>query len=379
MLWVDFAEDLDEISAAPQSFQILPHCTLLNNQRRYAASRPHQVFMSSQGSTVRRRSGTDATRPVRSASPAGVLRIAQHCCNIVLNRRGLVNRKIQGTMRTSGYTQPGQADPASGSRVHQRTQRRPASVMAVRHAIDVVRCLSSNEVPLGVSEIARRIGLHKSSVSRLLATLEDAHLVERDRASSKFKLGVGIITLAAPLLSNLRLLDVARPYLEHLAKRSGETISLNIWDGAAAVSVEQVPGGNAIQHYAPPGMRNPAHCTAAGKALLAHASGDDLARILSSGLRSYTPLTTVDNAVLEAELKEIRQHGYALNAGELVHDVGAVACVVRDLEGKVVAAVTATVPMYRFTQERRSVLISLLTDTVWRISQRLGYIDKTAT
>jgi DNA-binding IclR family transcriptional regulator len=210
-----------------------------------------------------------------------------------------------------------------------------------------------------------------------MATLEDLHLVERERESRKFTLGVGIITLAAPLLSNLRLLDVGRPYLEDLAERSGETISLNVWDGDAAVSVEQVPGANAIQHYAPPGMRNPAHCTAAGKVLLAHARASDVARILASELRSYSPLTNVDKSALEAELNEIRQQGYALNAGEFAYDVGAVASVIRDLEGKVVAAVTATVPMYRFAEERREALITMLADTVAKISKRLGYIEQT--
>lgn len=226
---------------------------------------------------------------------------------------------------------------------------------------------------MGVSEIAREVGLHKSTISRLLATLEEAHLVERDTMSGRFSLGAGLISLAAPLISELRLLEVAKPFLEKLAEVSSETVSLNIWDGEAAVSVQQVPGGNAIQHYAPPGMRNPPHCTAAGKVFLAHASVGERSRILDGRLIRYTERTPVDrDAILEA-LERIRRLGYAVNAGEFVSDVGAVASVVRDIDGKAVAAITATVPMYRFGDERQRQLIALVTETAANLSRRLGY------
>jgi DNA-binding IclR family transcriptional regulator len=246
--------------------------------------------------------------------------------------------------------------------------------MAVRHAIDVLRCLSASTEPLGVNELARQVGLHKSSVSRILVTLEDAHLVERSRATNKFTPGIGLVSLAAPLISNLRLLDIARPILEDLAEQSGETVSLNIWDGDAAVSILQVPGANAIKHFAPPGMRNPAHCTAAGKVLLAFAGEEDRDRILSGDLASYTDTTTVDRGKLRDELERVRRQGWAVNEGELEADVGAVAGIVHGLDGQVVAALVATVPMYRFGEERQSQLISYITEIAATLSRRLGHV-----
>lgn len=252
-------------------------------------------------------------------------------------------------------------------------RKRSPVVAAARHAIDVLRTLSSASEPLGVSEVARRIGLHKSSVSRLLHTLEEAHLVEREQPSNRFRLGIGLISLAAPLLSDLRLLDVAKPVLEDLARTSGETVSLNVWDGEAAVSIHQVPGGNAIRHFAPPGMRNPPHCTAAGKILLAHMTEAEVKRVLQGALAPFTERTKVDAEDLMAELATIRLCGYALNEGELEPDVGAVASVIRNIDGVVVAAMVATVPMYRFEESHRTAVIEQVQSAAASVSRRLGH------
>lgn len=254
-----------------------------------------------------------------------------------------------------------------------RQLRRPAFVAAVQHAIEILRGLSAAARPLGVSELARMVGLHKSSVSRLLVTLEQAHLVERDQFSNKFRPGVGLISLAAPLIANLSLLEIATPVLEATARETGETVSLNVWDGEAAVSILQVPGGNAIKHFAPPGMRNPPHCTAAGKVLLARMPDESISHALDRKLEAYTEKTRVDGSELRTELERIRRDGYAINEGELDVDVGAVASAVHDLEGKVVAAIVTTVPMYRFGKQYQAMLIDVVTSASRTLSQRLGY------
>ena len=228
-----------------------------------------------------------------------------------------------------------------------------------------------------MSEIARRVGLHKSSVSRLIATLAQDRLLERDPETRRIRLGVGLISLAAPLLVNVKVAEAARPYLAELARHSGETISFSIWDGAGAVSLEQALGGNAIAHYAPPGSRNPAHCTASGKLLLAFAPSGEIERTLARKLERFTPRTLCDRARLRAELGTIRSHGYALNAGEFAADVGAVAAAVRNVDGDVVGAITATVPMYRFDAARRNELTAMVKDTAAQFSTRLGYVSHT--
>src|SRR3712207_1886402 len=213
----------------------------------------------------------------------------------------------------------------------------PPRIAAVQHAIAVLGAFSAAEPLLGVNEIARRGGLHKSTVSRILATLQDAHLVERDAASGRFTLGAGIVALAGPLLANLNVRDVAQPYLQQLARDTAESVSLSIWNHGEAVNVEQVLGPGLIQHIAPVGRRNPAHCTATGKTFLAYAPPDEVRAVLARGFPRFTERTIVDADALLADLELVRARGYAVNDRELADNLIAVAAPVRDHRGRVVA------------------------------------------
>jgi DNA-binding IclR family transcriptional regulator len=247
-------------------------------------------------------------------------------------------------------------------------------VLSVRHAIEILRCLSHETPLLGITDIASTVGMHKSSVSRIIATLAEDDLVERDAASRRVRLGPGLLSLVAPLLGSIRVVDMAMPQLAELAQRCGETISVSVWDGAGAVNLGQALGGNAVKHYAAPGSRNPAHATASGKLLLAFAPAEAAERILARELRRFTPRTIGTRSGLLAEIATIRRQGYATNDGELSLDVGAVAAPVRNEKGVVVAAITATVPMYRFTTSRRRPLTELVISAAERVSARLGFV-----
>src|SRR6185503_10277750 len=197
-------------------------------------------------------------------------------------------RNGMARMRLDIGRQPGNG---AGRRASPKAEPRPPHVLSVRHAVEILRCLASDPPLVGVSEIASVVGLHKSSVSRMIATLEEADLVERDAESRRIRLGRGLLGLVAPLLPAVRAVDAALPQLVDLAQRCGETISISVWDGAGAVNLEQVLGARAVKHYAARGSRNPAHATASGKLLLAFASAATVERVLSRDLRRFTPRT----------------------------------------------------------------------------------------
>lgn len=251
----------------------------------------------------------------------------------------------------------------------QPVEGRGGTVGAVEHAIAILHCLSGSPEPLGINEIARRIGLHKSSISRLVATLVVARLVERDAASARIKLGPGLVLLAAPVLAELHIKDLVRPALEELAARSGETASYNMWDGSDAVTIEQVPGPGAVRIFSEPGRRDPGHCTACGKILLAHESAEAIDAYCGAALERFNERTIVDPAALRQELTTSRQRGYALNFGELDSEISAISAVTHDARGKVVGSITVTVPSYRFTPERQEELIAMVVDTARRVSR----------
>ncbi|MBB3063758.1 MULTISPECIES: IclR family transcriptional regulator [Limibacillus] len=247
-----------------------------------------------------------------------------------------------------------------------------AGMKTVRHAIVVLRCFSVAESLLGVNEIARRTGLHKSSVSRLVATLEEAHLLERDTATKRLRLGDGLLTIAAPLFSKMGFLNAVRPVLEKLSQTTEETAYFNIWDGSEAVVVDQAVGPNAVTHFAPLGMRNPAHCTATGKVLLAFASESEVDAVLSVGLHKYTPSSVTDPVTLREQLADIRANGVALNIGELASDVGAIAAIVRKEHGAIAGAIAVSVPLYRFGRDRQEELRKMVLEAAKSLSQRLS-------
>ena len=245
-------------------------------------------------------------------------------------------------------------------------------IRAVRHLSDILRCISKSPTPIGVNELARRVGLDKSSVSRLLDSLEEERLVQRGH-DGRVRLGMGLLAISAPLMRDLGLSTRVRPSLEVLAKRTGETVNLSVWSGSEAVSIVQALGSNAITHFAAPGRTNPAHCSASGKVLLAFEPQDIVDRLLAAPLQRYTEHTVTDPDALREQLRKIRTLGYAVNVGELSSDVCAVSAPVFDMDGSLVGALTVTVPAYRFDAARQAEIISETLPVARDLSEQFGH------
>ncbi|WP_271614991.1 IclR family transcriptional regulator [Bradyrhizobium sp. CCBAU 51627] len=254
--------------------------------------------------------------------------------------------------------------------------RGPASgeVTTVQRALNLLRVIGASEKPIGVNEIARRLGKHASAVSRTLATLEHNGFVEREAETGRFVLGVELIALASTLLAELDVVSVARPYLEELAESSRETASLSLWNKVEAINIEHVLGPGSIKHVAAPGRRNPAHCTATGKAMLSQMPNSTLEDVLAVGLVSYTERTITDVDMLERELSSIRARGYAVNVGEFIPEIASIAAVIYDRRGRVAAAIAVTMPVFHFTQQSEQQLAPLVVNAATTISRRLGYV-----
>lgn len=252
--------------------------------------------------------------------------------------------------------------------------RRDPTVHAARHAIEILRCISQSQPEIGVSDIARQIGLHKSSVSRLVATLEAQRVVERNPHTDRVSLAPGLIAIAAPMINQMGISQASRQRMARLAEASGETVNLSIWDGREGISIDQTLGPSAITHYAAPGQNNPAHCTATGKVLMAFASEADQAAILQGPLARYTDRTITDAATLRKELQRARETGTAVNRAEFSEDAGAVAAIVRTVNGQPAIALAITVPMYRFGKARERKLLELVRDAARDISGYVGTV-----
>ncbi len=246
------------------------------------------------------------------------------------------------------------------------------AVRSVDRAAALLLALGECRGEAGVTELARRLGLHKSTASRLLATLQKRGLVEQDDESGKYRLGVVVIRLAEHAERTLDLRGIALPELERLARLTHETTGLGILDGDSLLAVAQVDGPNLIAVGDWTGRATPPHCVASGKVLLASLAEREVLRIVRRGLASYTERTIVELEPLLEELARVRRRGFATAIGEYDAGLNAVAAPVRDARGKVIAAVDVWGPAFRVTPGRLPELAVQARDAAAAISVRLG-------
>ena len=261
-------------------------------------------------------------------------------------------------------------EKANGREGNQPAARTGTS--ALRNGIQVLKAFSREEPSLGVTEISRRVGLHKSTVSRILATLEDNALVERHPDSDRFQLGVGVIELASPMLANLDVRRLARPFLEDLAQATGETSGLVIWNEEAAVVVEQVASPRRVKHTIPLGTQFRGHANASVKVFLAEASPEEVQRRIDRGLERYTERTVVDSREYLKDLQGVRELGRAVNDGEVSLEEVGISAPVRDHRDRAVAAVLMAAARYRTPPEKAEELSLQVKRTAADVSVRLG-------
>ncbi len=251
-----------------------------------------------------------------------------------------------------------------------------ASVESVQKAISILKAFNVTEPELGVNELSRRVGLHKSTVSRLLYTLEQGGLIERNPENGKCRLGVALIGLAGLVLSHADVRRAARVHLQWLAEATDETVNLAILDGEVALNVEQIASSRMVKNIGWLGRRTPLHCTSTGKVLLAHMPEPLVEQYLAQPLQRHTRFTITDAVQLREMLSKIHRDGYATGLEELEEGLNAVAAPVRDHQARVVAAVSASGPSYRVSPERLPELAELVKEAGERISAQLGYLSR---
>ena len=251
--------------------------------------------------------------------------------------------------------------------------RRSSTVGSVEKAISLLKILGDGSPEAGVTELARRMKVHKSTVSRLLATLERQGLVERNPDTEKFRLGFELVRLAGQVSRHGELVELARPALDALSAATGETINLALPDGEQVINIFQISSRHLVKDTNWAGRRTPYHCSANGKALLAGLPEAEAARRLPARLERYTPNTVVDRASLLAQLAQARALGYATAIEELEVGLVAISAPVRDSAGTTIAAVAVSGPAYRIPAGRVAELGRHVVRAADEISMRLGW------
>ncbi len=246
------------------------------------------------------------------------------------------------------------------------------AVRSVDRAASLLLALGESRGEAGVTELARRLGLHKSTASRLLATLERRGLVEQDQESGKYRLGLVVIRLAEHAERTLDLRALAMPDLDRLARATHETTGLGVLNGDECLTVAQADGPNLVAMGDWTGRAVPIHSIAAGKVLLASLPEREVLRLVRRGLVRFTDRTITQLEPLLEELARVRRRGYAIAFGEYDPGLNAVAAPVHDARGTVIAAVDVWGPAFRVTPQRLPELARQVRETAAAVSVRLG-------
>ncbi|MEC3916055.1 IclR family transcriptional regulator [Nocardia sp. CDC160] len=236
-------------------------------------------------------------------------------------------------------------------------------------ALEIVAKLGS----AGITEIAAELGVHKSTVSRLMAVLEARGYVEQLSERGKYRLGFTVVRLAGSTSAHMDLPRQSQDICDELAARVGETTNIAILDSDRIINVAEAVGSAGIALRTWVGQSCPAHATSSGKALLSELPVTDLRSRLRKRLESFAPNTITDLSVLQAQLQHVRADGWASCEEELEIGLNAVAAPIRDSDGRIIAALSVSGPTYRLPATRFPEIARQTIDSAQAISRRLGH------
>ncbi|MEU0403195.1 IclR family transcriptional regulator [Streptomyces sp. NPDC006197] len=248
-------------------------------------------------------------------------------------------------------------------------------VPAVTRAFDILELFLEGDGTLSAPEITRRLRLPRTTTHELVTTLTARnYLVPVPEQPGRYRLGVRTYQLGSRYAEQLDLAAEGREVAREVADTCGETVHVALLEDTDVIYIAKVDSTHAVRMVSAAGRRLPAHCTAVGKMLLAMLPEDELdERLEGRELVAMTPRSLTDPDALRAALAEIRILGVAVEQQESNPDVSCVAAPVRDRSGRVVAALSVSVPVHRWSEDRENELTALAVKGAGELSARLGY------
>jgi IclR family transcriptional regulator, KDG regulon repressor len=253
-------------------------------------------------------------------------------------------------------------------------ERDPYVIDIVDVALDVIECLNDESKSYGASELARKLGINRTRVFRILKTLGQRGYVDYDPDTQAYRLGVKFLHIGESVRERLDLRREAEPVLMELARQTGDSAHLLILQAEHAVTIDRRQGENRLQVASPIGQSLPLYAGASPKILLAYLPAAEQERIIDSmEFESFTENTIKDAAQLRRCLERIRRKGYVVDEQDYERGVYAIGAPVRDHGGRVVAGISVTTPETRYSAARRQELIALVMEAAGKLSEKLGY------
>jgi IclR family KDG regulon transcriptional repressor len=251
--------------------------------------------------------------------------------------------------------------------------RKRTRLSSVANSLRLIKAFSEDHYEIGISDLAKRLGLAKSTVHRLASTLLDQGMLEQNAGDGKYHLGLALFELGTLVRRKMDFTQEARPLLRSVLEKTGETVHLAILDHDSVLYLISMESRQALRMGSKVGTRAPVHATAAGKALLAFQPEEEIARVVARGLPPSTPNTVVDPKRLVRELALVRTRNYAMDDEESEVGLRSIAAPIRNDSGGVIAAISIAGPVQRMTQKTLLGWTRELVGAAEAVSQRLGW------
>jgi len=254
------------------------------------------------------------------------------------------------------------------------TQDSGPHLSSVGAALRLLKTFTVEEPEMGITALANRLGLAKSTVHRLASTLVSEGFLERNPTDGRYRLGLTLFAMGTLVRRRINVAEESTPLLHALCEQSGETIHLAVLHGSDILYLRNIESRHAIRPRSYLGVRKPAFCTSEGRALLAFSPPLVQAKVLRAPLAARTSHTITDMARLQQALEDVHRAGYAVDDEESEEAMRGIAAPIFDATGQVVAAVGLAGPTQRLPKTKIRQYASMVAHCAQAISRRLGYL-----
>lgn len=252
------------------------------------------------------------------------------------------------------------------------TNKKTSVLQSVQNGLRILQLFTKEKPIWGITEIANKLQLNKTTVSRLVADLLVEGFLQREQ--NKYSLGFSLLSISGVVTSHLEIHRESKDILKKLVSHLGETAHIAILEGKEITYVHKIECKNSVPLLSSIGKKNPVSCTSAGKVLLAFQENNIVNSIIEVGLPCMGPNSITDPEQFKSQLLQIKAQGYSICINEMHENVVSIAAPVRDYTGEVVAAVSVVGTKERINDEKINTFTEAIIDAGSEISIQLGYI-----
>lgn len=266
--------------------------------------------------------------------------------------------------------------PEGRKEPNRNPRRDSARLSSVTTAIHLLKSFSIEDEDLGISELAKRLGVAKSTVHRLASALLDEGLLQQNPETGRYRLGIGLFTLGSLVRSRLDVTSESRSIMNDLREKTGENVRLAVLERQSVVLLHDLESPQNVRLRSTTGQLRPAFCTAEGMCLLSGLREPELKKFLAAPRTQRTPKTILDEAEIRNEIRMVKRLGYSIEDETCDEGTRSIAAPIHSGDGRIIAAIGVAGPRIRIRKSQFGKVSQLVVAAAEQISERLGYIKR---